>query len=75
MSIKIKKISFKIFFKNYFFFLLPIWASYIIFTSLAPSPIERVIASFPSFTDLTTAAFYFGVTLQQTTLLKISAFY
>lgn len=43
------------------------WASYIMLTSLAPSPIARVILLKESLISFTTCAFYLGVTLQQTT--------
>lgn len=43
------------------------WASIIIGTSLAPSPIERVIHFLLFLARPTTSAFYFGETLQHTT--------
>jgi hypothetical protein len=43
----------------------PIWASWIIETSFAPSPIANVIHFPLDFTNPTTSAFYFGETLQQ----------
>ena len=45
----------------------PIWASYIIFTSFAPSPTAKVILFNPYLINLTISAFYLGVTLQHTT--------
>jgi hypothetical protein len=40
-------------------------------TSFAPSPMANVIFPRLSFISLTTIAFYFGVTLQHTTLLHL----
>ena len=47
---------------------MPIWASFIMETSLAPSPIARVIADLSSFLIIrTTSAFWPGLSLQHTT--------
>ena len=58
------------YFKNYPSFPYiptPMSASWIMFTSFAPSPTESVIFFNRVFTSLTTSAFYLGVTRQQMT--------
>lgn len=53
---------------------MPTWAAVIIFTSLAPSPIAKVVLSgLDALTILTISAFYFGDTLQARTTLAALA--
>jgi len=53
---------------------MPTWAAVIMFTSFAPSPIERVVdPGFFPLTIVTISAFYFGETLQAITTLASRA--